>query len=101
MSIIYPNCSTKIQKIPKSYFYTIFKYSIMAIESIIEEVNERLPDYARIGSHVIASSPFSVISGELAVSGSPCRAAIEEHYSAQINNQPEVQNEQFFRASPG
>jgi long-chain acyl-CoA synthetase len=71
------------------------------IESIIEEVNERLPDYARIGSHVIASSPFSVSSGELAVSGSPCRVVIEEHYSTQINNQPEVQNEQLFRASPG
>jgi len=66
------------------------------IESVIADVNERLPDYARIGAHVMASSPFSIVSGEMAASGSPCRAAIEQHYFEQINNQPGVHNEQVL-----
>ena len=66
------------------------------IESVIEEVNERLPDYARIGYYIVASAPFSITSGELSVSGSPCHAAIEQHYFEQIYNQPEVRNEQVL-----
>jgi long-subunit acyl-CoA synthetase (AMP-forming) len=67
-----------------------------AIDHAVQEVNERLPDYARIKEYVIAESPFSVVSGELAVSGSPCRAVIEQHYFEQIKNQQEVQNEQLL-----
>ena len=66
------------------------------IESVIEEVNERLPDYARIGHYIVASSSFSITSGEVTASGSPCRAAIEQHYYEQINDQPEVRNAQIL-----
>jgi len=66
------------------------------INRIIDAVNERLPDYARIGNFIVAGSPFSIDSGEMSVSGCPCRAVIEQHYLAQINNQPEMQNEQFL-----
>jgi long-chain acyl-CoA synthetase len=68
----------------------------VVIDHAIEEVNERLPDYARIREYVIADAPFSVASGELTVSGSPCRALIEQHYSGQIRNQSEVQNEHLL-----
>ena len=71
-------------------------FSKDAIDHAVQEVNERLPDYARIREYVIAQSPFSVVSGELAVSGSPCRAVIETHYYEQIKNQLEVQNEQLL-----
>ena len=66
------------------------------IESVIEEVNEQLPDYARIGNYIVASSPFSITSGEMAASGSPCRASIEQHYFEQINDQPEICHEQIL-----
>ena len=52
----------------------------------IQEVNIRLPDYARIRDFIIAESPFSVEAGELTVSGSPCRSVIEERYATQIRN---------------
>lgn len=71
-------------------------FSKDAIDHAVQEVNERLPDYARIREYVIAESPFSIVSGELAVSGSPCRALIEQHYYEQIKNQLEVQNEQLL-----
>ena len=66
------------------------------IDSAMQEVNERLPDYARVRDYVIADTPFSVASGELSASGSPCRAAIERHYFGRIKNQPEVQNEHLL-----
>ena len=65
-------------------------------ERVIEEVNQRLPDYARIGNFIMASAPFSITTGEMTVSGSPCRAAIEQHYLAQINHQAEVRNEKIL-----
>jgi long-chain acyl-CoA synthetase len=65
-------------------------------ERVIEEVNQRLPDYARIGNFIMASAPFSITTGEMTVSGSPCRAAIEQHYLAQINHQAEVWNEKIL-----
>ena len=66
------------------------------IDSAMQEVNERLPDYARVRDYVIADAPFSVASGELSASGSPCRAAIEQHYFGQIGSQPEVQHEHLL-----
>jgi long-subunit acyl-CoA synthetase (AMP-forming) len=66
------------------------------IDLAMREVNERLPDYARVGKYVIADSPFSVVSGELTASGSTCRSAIEQHYSLQIQSQLEEQNEQLL-----
>ena len=66
------------------------------IDSAMQDVNERLPDYARVRDYVIADAPFSVASGELSASGSPCRSAIEQHYFGQIGNQPEVQNEHLL-----
>ena len=66
------------------------------IDSVMQEVNERLPDYARVCDFIIADAPFSLATGELSASGSPCRAVIEQHYLRQVDNQPEVQNEQLL-----
>lgn len=62
----------------------------------IEAVNERLPDYARVGQYLIADSPFSVASGELGVSGSPCRAGIVQHYSDRVRNMTAERNGQIL-----
>jgi long-chain acyl-CoA synthetase len=66
------------------------------LDGVMQEVNERLPDYARVCDFIIADMPFSVANGELSVSGSPCRAAIEQHYLRQGKNLHEVQYEQLL-----
>jgi long-subunit acyl-CoA synthetase (AMP-forming) len=70
--------------------------NVDVIDGIMQEVNDRLPDYARVCDYVIAEAPFSVASGELSACGSPCRAAIGQHYFERQKNQPEVQNEQLL-----
>jgi long-subunit acyl-CoA synthetase (AMP-forming) len=70
--------------------------NVDVIDGIMQEVNDRLPDYARVCDYVIADAPFSVASGELSACGSPCRAAIGQHYFERQKNQPEVQNEQLL-----
>ena len=67
-----------------------------AVDSVLQEINARLPDYARVWNYVIADEPFSIKSGEFSAGGSPCRAAIEQHYSGLIRGQFEVQNEQLL-----
>jgi len=66
------------------------------IHDAMQEVNERLPDYARVRDYIIAGAPFSVVSGELSASGSPRRAVIERHYLRQVKTQPEGQYEQLL-----
>jgi len=66
------------------------------LDSILQEVNARLPDYARVRNYVIAAAPFSVETGELSAAGSPCREAIEKNYSGLIRTQLEGQNEQLL-----
>jgi long-subunit acyl-CoA synthetase (AMP-forming) len=66
------------------------------IDGTMQEVNARLPDYAMVRDYVIADAPFSVASGELSACGSPCRAAIGQHYFERQKNQPEVRNEQLL-----
>jgi long-subunit acyl-CoA synthetase (AMP-forming) len=70
--------------------------NVDVIDGIMQEVNDRLPDYARVCDYVIAEAPFSVASGELSACGSPCRAAIGQHYFERQKNQPEVQSEQLL-----
>ena len=60
------------------------------IGGIMQEVNNRLPDYARVRDYIIADAPFSIVSGELSVSGSPCRSVIGRHYFGRIGNQSEA-----------
>ena len=67
-----------------------------ALDSVLQDINAQLPDYARVRNYIIADTPFSVGSGELSAAGSPCRAAIGQHYSSLIQNQLEVQNEQLL-----
>ena len=71
-------------------------FDAAVIDSAMQEVNEKLPDYARVCDFIIADTPFSLATGELSASGSPCRAVIEQHYLRHIDNQPEVQNEQLL-----
>lgn len=67
-----------------------------SIEQALQQVNERLPDYAMIGGHVIADGPFSPASGEITASGSPCHAVIERHYATQIGHRLEQSYERIL-----
>ncbi len=47
-----------------------------AIDAAVAATNARLPDYARVGSRVIAETPLDAASGLATPSGKPLRAAI-------------------------
>lgn len=67
-----------------------------AVDSVLQQINALLPDYAKVWNYVIADAPFSIESGESSAGGSPCRAVIEQHYFGLIRSQFEVQNEQLL-----
>ena len=50
----------------------------------IAHINQQLPDYARIGTHIVASAPFSVANGQLTGTGRPRREAIYRDYASLI-----------------
>jgi long-subunit acyl-CoA synthetase (AMP-forming) len=50
----------------------------------VDAVNDRLPDYARIGRWLCADAPFSRGSGELSAAGAVERAVVERHYHARL-----------------
>ena len=54
-----------------------------AVPAAIEKVNQQLPDYARIGAHVLAM-PFSVSNQQLTGTGRPRRLAIHKAYAHAI-----------------
>ena len=54
-----------------------------AVPAAIEQVNQQLPDYARIGTHVLAM-PFSVSNRQLTGTGRPRRQAIYTAYAYAI-----------------
>jgi long-subunit acyl-CoA synthetase (AMP-forming) len=55
-----------------------------AVEAAIEAANRRLPDYARIGGHVLASEPFSPLNGQATTNGRNRRIAIWNRYGARL-----------------
>ena len=57
-----------------------------AVSAAIARINQALPDYARIGAHVLASTPFSPANGQLTGTGRPKREAIYEAYVDQIDD---------------
>lgn len=66
------------------------------LDQAIREVNERLPDYARVADYVSTEVPFCAETGELTSSGSLCREVIEQRYSEHFRNYQEGGNEQFL-----
>ena len=56
-----------------------------AIDSAIHSANDRLPDYARVSSWILADSPFTVDNGLLTATGRPRRRAILETYGTRLN----------------
>jgi long-chain acyl-CoA synthetase len=54
------------------------------IPAAIQHINEQLPDYARIGTHILASAPFSIANGQLTGTGRPKRMAIYNIYEEAI-----------------
>jgi long-subunit acyl-CoA synthetase (AMP-forming) len=55
-----------------------------AIEAAIDAANRRLPDYARIGGHLVAAEPFSPVNGHSTTNGRNRRAAIWNRYAARL-----------------
>ena len=53
------------------------------VASAITRANAHLPDYARIG-HWLEAAPFTLQNGLATGNGRPVRAAILDHYAAQI-----------------
>jgi long-subunit acyl-CoA synthetase (AMP-forming) len=54
-------------------------------EAAIDRVNERLPDYARVGEWFYAEEPFTHPNGLLTANGRNRRAAIWGRYAARVN----------------
>jgi len=51
-----------------------------ALETAVEAINAKLPDYARIGRWVVAAEPFTPHNGLAGPSGAVQRAAVLDHY---------------------
>jgi hypothetical protein len=54
------------------------------IAGAIAEVNQRLPDYARVHHWLRATEPFSATNGLATANGRLRRAALTEHYQSAI-----------------
>jgi len=54
------------------------------VEKAITQLNNQLPDYARIINYAILNEPFSVKNKQLTGTGRPRRSAIYEYYSAEL-----------------
>lgn len=55
------------------------------LSAAVGQVNEHLPDYARIGRYLVADEPFQVQNGLLTGTGRPRRNNIAAHYAAAID----------------
>jgi long-chain acyl-CoA synthetase len=52
----------------------------------ITQVNNTLPDYARIDDCILAEQPFTVANSELTAGGTPARNVIKQRYADQLSN---------------
>lgn len=59
-----------------------------AVASAIAEINHHLPDYARVGRWLVATSPFSPLNGQLTANGRLKRDVIWQHYQPAIEALP-------------
>lgn len=55
------------------------------IEQVVTEVNDGLPDYARVGRWLLADEPFTSKNGLLTPNGRLKREAIKQAYESRIN----------------
>ena len=55
------------------------------LEAVLAHVNQQLPDYARIVSHVLIKEPFSFNNGLCTANGRIRRDAIWQAYNSQLN----------------
>ena len=63
-----------------------------SIETLIEQSNQALPNYAKVSRYLIAHSPFSCESGTLATNGRLKRTKIWEIYRNEIQSLIEAQS---------
>lgn len=56
------------------------------VAAAIAEVNQRLPNYARVGRALAADEPFSPANGLATANGRNCRSRIQQHYRNRIHN---------------
>ncbi|WP_457666657.1 AMP-binding protein [Thiolapillus sp.] len=66
------------------------------IHHAVTRVNDRLPDYARVGAFVLADQAFQAEAGELTANGRPRRGEIRKHYEQAISHFYESKHEQLF-----
>ena len=52
-----------------------------AIPAVLDRLNQQLPDYARVGAHILASAPFAVANGQLTGTGRPRRQVVYAAYA--------------------
>lgn len=55
------------------------------IQADIDDVNTHLPDYAKVGQWLLASTPFTLSNNQLTANGRLRRQEIWQHYGQQIN----------------
>jgi long-chain acyl-CoA synthetase len=59
--------------------------TVEMINSTINQINEKLPDYARVSKWLLASEPFTVINQQLTPNGRLKRDAIWQAYQHHVN----------------
>ena len=62
-----------------------YKQSIEHLEQSLEEINSKLPDYARIADYIEIEEPFSVQNNQLTGTGRPRRDVIVKTYENNLN----------------
>jgi len=60
-------------------------FSQLAVETAIQQCNQTLPDYARIGRIIIAEQSFTDANGMATPNGRVRRAIVAEHYATQLS----------------
>ena len=58
--------------------------TVQQLQAVVDQANQQLPDYARIGQWHILEKPFSVSDGLLTSNGRPRREKIIEFYRSLI-----------------
>ena len=69
---------------------------IEAINTVLDQVNQHLPDYAQVRKFQLADQPFSTKNDELTGNGRPRRDVIARHYANQISAMYEENHEQVL-----
>jgi long-subunit acyl-CoA synthetase (AMP-forming) len=66
------------------------------VQSVIQRLNIRLPDYARVQNCIVGDAPFTFDNNLLTANGRPRRQQIQARYTKALKNTEEMNHEQFF-----